>query len=295
MGFYTLIAWTHHTFNAWWGCWRFSAGCINCYAEQLNKRWRRAVWGRNGLRWVPSEAYWAEPVLWNKKAAAAGVRRRVFSNSMSDVFEEHDDLPPLRARLFSVIRQTLNLEWLLLTKRPENIAAMVPADWGDGYPNVTLMTSVENGDVDHRIATLQGLPAVRRGLSCEPLIGPVELRGRLAGIHWVIVGGESGGGARPMDAQWVRDIRDACAEQGVAFFFKQAGNVLGKAWGTKKPHGDDPSEWPSEFRLQQLPDGLGEEPSVGGAGAAQGRASWTDAEALASVGVRQGTADVARS
>jgi protein gp37 len=123
---------------------------------------------------------------------------------------------------------TPNLDWLLLTKRPENIAGMLPPDWGEGYPNAWLGTTVEDERVAHRIDALRAVPAAVRFLSVEPMIGPLELRGRLDGIGWVIVGGESGAKARPMALRWARNVRGACVEAGVAFHFKQ--------WGTWAPH-----------------------------------------------------------
>jgi protein gp37 len=227
------IEWCRHSFCAWWGCVRVSDGCRFCYADTLNNRYKRAEWGVGGKRTIASDAYWRKPLKWDREAAAAGERHRVFSSSMSDVFEDHPAVVDARARLFDLIRCTPNLDWLLLTKRPENITSMLPADWGDGWPNVVLLTSVEDDRVRHRIRALQGVPSLRRGLSCEPLIGPLDLTGYLDGISWVIVGGESGAQARPWHWDWPRHVRDACVAAGVPFFYKQHGEwvaagVLGR-------------------------------------------------------------------
>jgi protein gp37 len=143
------------------------------------------------------------------------------------VFEDVDD--GQLERLWSEIRTTQDLDWLLLTKRPENIVRMLPADWGDSWPNVWLGATVENQRrADERIPILQQIPAVVRFLSCEPLLEPVTLD--QAGIDWVIVGAESDPHKRPlrpMELDWVRSLRDQCLAAGTAFFFKQA-NIGGR-------------------------------------------------------------------
>lgn len=209
--------------------------------------------------------HWDEPFKWNKDAEKAGERRRVFCASMADVFEDNEALEPWRAALWLIIQQTPHLDWQLLTKRPENIARFLPADWGNGYPNVWLGTTAENQEyADKRIPHLLAVPAVVRFLSCEPLLGPIDFhrvevaasdaidpewrdgrRGqpivsvlgdrdpeweREPGIHWVIAGGESGGGARPMHINWARSLRDQCAAAGVAYFFKQWGEWAPTHW-----------------------------------------------------------------
>jgi protein gp37 len=123
-----------------------------------------------------------------------------------------------------MIRQTPCLQWLLLSKRPENFPRFLPEDWGCGYHNVCLMVSTENQEwAERRIPILLGTPARWRGLSCEPLLGGIDLAPWLGGLDWVIVGGESGKGARPMDPDWARSLRDQCAGAGVSYFFKQWG------------------------------------------------------------------------
>lgn len=270
----TGIAWTHSTFNGWVGCTRVSPGCDHCYAEVLAKRTGLVGWGPHAPRRLTSPANWRKPIRWNREAAAAGARRRVFCSSMADVF---DNAVPAEWRdgLWETVRRTSWLDWQLLTKRPQNMPRMLPPDWRDGYPNVWLGTTCENQEeADRRIPVLLGIPARVRFLSCEPLIGPVSFRWAkwvdhremlaakgsvghldgLAGIHWVIVGGESGAGARPMDPAWARALRDQCAEAGVPFFFKQTGSRR-EAWPGVTGKGDDPAEWPSDLRVQAFPDG----------------------------------------
>lgn len=235
------IEWTDHTFNPWWGCTKVSAGCKHCYAEALSNRWKRAEWGVNGVRVRTSEANWREPLVWNRKAAAAGRRERVFCASMADVFEvreshaQCDELQAWREDLFDLITETESLCWLLLTKRPQNIlntmrwwARQGGMEMVEGLlKRVWVGTSVENQAVaDERIAHLLDVPAGVRFLSVEPLLGAVDLELYLHGIDWVIVGGESGHNARPMHPDWVRAIRDQCIAAGVPFFFKQWGEWL---------------------------------------------------------------------
>jgi protein gp37 len=215
------ISWTDATFNAWIGCTRISPACDHCYA---------ATWGaRFGYAWdtVPvrtSAANWKKPIQWNGQAADAGEPRFVFCASLADVFDKRAD-PAWRADLFRVVDATPHLVWLLLTKRPQLIEAVtgIPQHWRRGAPsNVWMGTTVED-QVQHdiRVRHLRAAPAARRFLSMEPLLGPVEVD--LRGIDWVIVGGESGKDARPMDPAWARSIRDQCAAAGVAFHFKQWG------------------------------------------------------------------------
>lgn len=231
MGAYSKIEWTTHTFNPWWGCTKVSDGCKFCYAEALSKRYGHSFWGPLADRRLMSDQHWRQPQQWNAEAARAGERYRVFCASMADVFDERAPAGQLE-RLWDVIRATPYLDWQLLTKRPHRIAESLPGDWGDGYENVWLGTSVEDSKVLHRIDHLIETPAVVHFLSVEPLIGPIG-RLPLGDIEWVIVGGESGPKARPIEIEWVRDIQRQCAEaeQEVAFFFKQWGGVNKKKAG----------------------------------------------------------------
>ena len=250
MGFDSSIEWTTHTFNPWWGCTKVSDGCKFCYAETLSNRYGHNVWGPGKARRLMSDAYWQQPAKWNAMAKAAGQRARVFCASMADVFEE--EAPEgQRERLWKVIRATPHLDWQLLTKRPHLIAGMLPEDWGAGWPNVWLGTSVEDSRVVHRFQQLINVPATVHFLSLEPLIGPLPNL-PLSDIEWVIVGGESGPGARRMAPEWARDIRRQCRDAGVAFFFKQAGSVLAREWGCASKGGDI-NELPLEFRIREMP------------------------------------------
>lgn len=181
------------------------------------------IWGVKGTRVRTSEANWKKPISWNKKALKGGARKRVFCSSLADVFEDREDLVAARADLFELIRKTPHLDWLLLTKRPENVAKMLPKDWGNGWPNVWLGTSAEDQThYDSRVPTLLAVPASIHFISAEPLIGPIKLaHGKKDGLDWVIVGGESGAGFREMKTEWAGAVRDDCKRLGPAFFFKQ--------------------------------------------------------------------------
>ena len=266
MGADSKIEWTHHTFNPWRGCTKVSEGCKFCYALDLSKRNPAVlgIWGPKGTRVVAAESYWRQPLKWNKAAEQAGERHRVFCASLADVFEGPETMPSgawpaveaARRRLFELILDTPHLDWLLLTKRPQNVLRYSPMrdetgrDWHrDGWPaNIWLGTSVENqAAADERIPHLLRVPARVRFLSCEPLLGPVDVsRWLLAGfpahidrdgrahgaplnIHWLIAGGESGGHARPMHPAWARSLRDQCQAAGVAFHFKQHGEWMSEA------------------------------------------------------------------
>jgi protein gp37 len=224
VGANSKIEWTHHTFNPWWGCVEMSPACDHCYARTFAKRVGYDVWGADKPRRSASPAYWREPLKWNKAAQDAGERRRVFCASMADVFEKgSSDLDEQRKNLWALIDMTPMLDWLLLTKRPENITRMVPPDWlTTPRPNVWYGATVEDGPRMARIDRLRQVPALVRFLSCEPLLD--EITPDLTGIHWVICGGESGPKARPMNPRWARELRDQCAFSGVAFHFKQWGD-----------------------------------------------------------------------
>jgi protein gp37 len=311
----TSIEWCHHTFNPWMGCTKVSAGCANCYAETLmDTRYGKTKWGPRGLRVIKADSGWREPLKWDREAKAAGERHRVFCASLADVFEGEDTMPAdawpaveeARTRLFALIDGTPNLDWLLLTKRPENAARMIrKTPWdrcakcgayadldeeekreslfkldrhNDGWvcrkcgihasyhrENLWLGTSVENEDATCRIDILRRSPVVVRFLSIEPLIGPIGQL-NLAGIHWVIVGGESGHGARPMNVEWARSIVSQCKAAGVECFVKQLGaeprdppagafdwENEAHAMLLKDPKGGDWSEWPEDLRVREFP------------------------------------------
>jgi len=260
----TGISWTDSTFNPWIGCAKVSPGCDHCYAEvSTPSRTMAIVWGPNEARKHTSAANWNLPRRWNaghaQFFAQHGRRRRVFCASLADVFDNKAD-PAWREELWALIRETPNLDWLLLTKRVGNVPAMLPADWGDGYHNVWLGISVVNQEeADRDIGKLVAVPAKTRFLSMEPLLGPVDLAVPLGlvrvgldqhllpnhypDIDWVIAGGESGPHARPMAQAWVENIRIQCNTAKVAFFFKQWGGTAKDKGGCQLPSGES-KEWP---------------------------------------------------
>ncbi len=265
MGKDSKISWTDSTFNPWWGCTKISEGCFNCYAATFAKR-TGLEWGPKADRRFFTDKHWGEPVKWNLAAAKAGKQNRVFCSSMADVFEDRFQLDSHRSRLFRLIHLTPYLDWLLLTKRPENVVRMLPPDWNlNCQPNVWFGTSVENQyAAQKRIPELLAIKAAVRFLSVEPMLGPIDLSPYLINatdlgqdhqfsdrmgvhgrIHWVICGGESGPGARPMDLAWARSLRDQCKAAGVAFFFKQLGGVRDK--------GGDLESIPEDLRIREFP------------------------------------------
>lgn len=271
------IEWTDHTFNPWVGCEKVSEGCANCYAEQLmDIRLGRVKWGKEGTRSRTGDDNWMLPLRWDRQAEEDGVRPRVFCSSLADVFEDKDYLIPWRHDLFELIENTPNLDWLLLTKRPENVARMMD-HYTEGFPeNVWMGTSVENQKwADIRIPELIKIPAAVRFLSMEPLLGPVNIfdslklaegrddvqeaierywdRNNPYHLHWVIVGGESGPNARPMFPEWVFDLRAQCQGAGIPFFFKQTGNVLARALNLEDKKGGRFDELPDIMALREFP------------------------------------------
>lgn len=245
------IEWTNHTFSPWTGCTKVSPACDNCYAEVWAKRSGHVEWGPHGSRRRTKPGTWAGPLKWNAEALDRGVRYRVFCASLADVFDNHKSiLPEWRDDLWDLIARTPHLDWLLLTKRPQNIEKMLPDGygapaWGNGWPNVWLGTTVENQtEADRRIPHLLSVPAKVHFLSCEPLLGPVRIDSIPGGksdgtalhplsgtprIGWVIAGGESGPHYRPSDLDWYRSLRDQCAAAGVPFLFKQHSGASQKA------------------------------------------------------------------
>lgn len=260
----TKIEWCDFTFNPWIGCSKVSPGCANCYAETLmDKRYGKVKWGKGRARIRTSESNWKLPLKWNREAskfaeAALGYgtsvgmhpakRQRVFCASLADWLDDEVPIEWL-ADLLKLIHDTPNLDWLLLTKRPENartrtLSVMTywathgggdAAAWLDGWrsgknppANVWVGTSVEDqARADERIPKLLKIPARVRFLSVEPLLGPIRFgafsEDMMQGIHWAIFGGESGTGARPCKVEWIRDGVRQCKAAGVACFVKQLG------------------------------------------------------------------------
>ena len=216
------IEWTEMTWNPVTGCVKISKGCTHCYAERMAKRLTAMGSSRylDGFKPTLHHDLIDLPMRWKKP-------RTVFVNSMSDLFQEAvpDDFI---ARVFETMAACPQHTFQILTKRSGRVAAL-----GSRLPwpaNVWMGVSVENAQVLDRIDDLRAVPAQVRFLSCEPLIGPLGALD-LAGIHWAIVGGESGPGARPMREAWAQDIREQCEDQGVAFFFKQWGGVRKEKFG----------------------------------------------------------------
>ena len=212
----TRIEWTEMTWNPVTGCTKLSQGCKHCYAERMATRLQAMGNPRypDGFELRLHEDLIDAPRRWKKPS-------RVFVNSMSDLF--HEDIPEsFIQRVFATMASCPQHTFQILTKRSQRLAHLASAlRWS---PNVWMGVSVENAAVTHRIDDLRTVPAAVRFLSCEPLIGPLENLD-LSRMDWLIVGGESGPGARPMQAEWVRDLRDQCRRSGSAFFFKQWGGV----------------------------------------------------------------------
>jgi len=298
MGEWTKIAWTDRTFNPWWHCVERGAECQNCYARTFAKRTGFDVWGASKPARFFGDKHWNEPLRWNRRAEITKdsegytnashepARDRVFCGSMCDVFEERADLIAPRLRLFDLICRTPSLCWQLLTKRPENARDLGEvwqgtSDWPD---NVWLgATAGTQATANARIPHLLAVPAAVLFLSCEPLIGPIDLtkitlrefpvtsrapipasvtcdglRGYCGateeedtpaarGLQWIIVGSESGPHARPMDLAWARSIVAQCREAGIACFVKQLPANNPRHVST------NPADFPPDLRVRQFP------------------------------------------
>jgi len=298
MGERSGINWTNHSFSPWIGCSKVSPACANCYAERdWDKRYKRVVWGPHGTRRVAAGSSWRNPVRWDKRQAELESgspvdplqRPRVFCSPLADIFEDWKgpmlssqgtslndqwlqvtrgrrlSMDNVRVRLFELIHKTPHLNWLLLTKRPENarqmIASAIGANGAFSLKNVWLGASVENQEfADKRIPELLKCRDISPVLflSCEPLLGPLRLdypdslyphgpqyccsghecgcygmpsdppaylNSSFGGVDWVIAGGESGPNPRASDPNWFRSLRDQCKTANVPFFFKQWGEI----------------------------------------------------------------------
>lgn len=221
------IEWTDHTWSPWWGCVKVSRGCKRCYAETLAKRTGFQIWGQDADRRHLSQKHWEEPYKWNEEAGRRGVKYKVFP-SMCDPFERRPDLDPLRRRFWDLIATTKHLQWLLLTKRPEELVSYprLPA-------NAHLLATVEGNTVKARIDQLRNYRKLYHvagrtyGLSIEPLVEPLHLTtSDLRGIDWSIVGGETGAGAEPMVPLWAQTVYWTTRQAGSKFFFKQWGDAV---------------------------------------------------------------------
>ncbi|MEQ9634774.1 MAG: phage Gp37/Gp68 family protein [Devosia marina] len=284
----SAIEWTDSTFNPWIGCTKISPACDHCYAEALmDKRHGRVKWG--GERSRTSASNWQQPRRWQKQAAAFfaqhGRRRRVFCSSLADVFD--NQVPDeWRADLWTLIYDTPDLDWLLLTKRPQNIGKMLPAFWEHVRGHVWFGTTVEDQQrAAQNIHHLLQHNAAVHFASCEPLLGPMDLKEYFhdsdcadvmslgepcicsdrpdpeARLDWVIAGGESGPQARPSHPDWFRSLRDQCAAAGVPFLFKQ--------WGEWSPRGPESFGYPivdgvPQFRMSDTGDNGSDLAATGG-------------------------------
>lgn len=281
----TGISWANKTFNGWVGCTKVNELCTNCYAERDNKfrKWNGGTWGVGAPRHLTSVSNWRQVFDWDLEAGETRQRFRVFGFSLADWADEvgpewpADRIIPVRdytskkleeykayrrmvgdvdARdvfMKYVVRETRNLDWLLLTKRYEFAAKYLRQLW-DASPwgNVWVIYSAGTQDtLDEAMDSLKTVHAVVRGISAEPLLGSTDFSMHLEALDWVIAGGESGTKAREMKASWERVIREQCGAAGVAYFLKQ----LGSEWmGTHWPHKwDDPGTWPTGMNVQQFP------------------------------------------
>lgn len=255
----TAIEWCDATLNLWWGCTKVSDGCKNCYAETLSNRYKKNNWGPNGVR-QEVKSWRTTLAKISKRAKAEGRRPRVFVQSMSDLFEGPETMGGVNSENWKIVTRLRHefrdaaiahphIDFPCLTKRPQRVKDLVPLGWFEDWPeNVWIGTSVEDQKTaDERIPHLIRIPASVRFLSCEPLLGPVdlscigasdELSGcadddpfRLGFINWVITGGESGPNRRTCDLEWMRSLRDQCKLAGVPFF--------GKQWDKVRPLPDD--------------------------------------------------------
>jgi protein gp37 len=207
MGKVTKIEWCHRTFNPWWGCTQVSALCDHCYAMSLDARWfKRMHWGPRAPRRYFADAYWGQPLSWDRLAAVEARRHRVFCASMADVFDKAAD-PLVRDRLWQLI----------------NASKMLPADWANGYPNVWLVVSVDQAALERDAARLLSIPALVHGISIQPQLAPVRLAEFAPLLQWVIVGGESGAGSRPFHLEWARQLIAECASAATPIFVQRLG------------------------------------------------------------------------
>lgn len=246
------IGWTDHTNNLWWGCSKVNAGCKNCYADAFStKRLGENIWGEKKPRKKIKSAF-PDLFKFQKQAAQAGIIAKVFIGSMMDIFEapknmvDHNGKPlledtgVLRNDLFNYIDKGFfpNLQFLFLTKRPENIELMIPEKWVSGLPpeNVAFGVSVSTQEIAKRVLPIMAGIKGNKFISMEPMLEEIDLFESFlhndldymllgAVVDWVIVGGESGNKKRPFDADWARKIRWQCKDFGIPFFMKQMDKV----------------------------------------------------------------------
>lgn len=289
MGDVTGISWCDRTCNLWIGCTKVSPGCKLCYAERDNERYHWTDrWGPEGTRhrtkMLPKLAIWnrerwfeCQDCGWRGDNTADGLcprclhdgleptRQRVFINSLSDLFEDRPELVPWRDEFWKAVDACPNLDFLVLTKRPENLDRLIPGNWIFGLPpNIWWGISAENQEeFDARIPVLESWMRLRQAgvmwVSAEPLLGPIDMEAWLTEddigdedapmwswpISWVVVGGESGPGCRPMDLTWARVLRNQCQEAEVAFYMKQLGGAVDRR--------ERLEELPQDLRIREWP------------------------------------------
>lgn len=262
----TKIQWAHHTFNPWWGCEHAGPECDNCYAEAFSNRLGRKLWGHVSDRLFFGDKHWGEPMKWDAKAKKAGARHRVFCASMADVLEDRRDLDPQRERLWRLIEDTPNLDWMLLSKRPSKFATLTPEWWHQDWPLNAWAGCTAGTQKTANVLIPQLVAATReasvRFVSAEPLLEEVSYGHLLGGISLLILGGESGAKARPMDIGWTRSAKTAARAVGCAVFVKQLGPhpYEGDSLGSeqydlllKDRKGGEMSEWPEDLRIREMP------------------------------------------
>ena len=210
------IGWTDRTHNFWWGCNKVSEECLHCYIAPIMRRG-----GFEPFKGPMRTKNWTAPLKWNCHAEGKNIRPRIFTCSMSDFF--HPGADKWRAEAWDIISECNNLDWLILTKRPELIENRLPSDWGLGYSNVWLGVTAGCQKSLRRVRILQDIPAAVRFISAEPLLESVNFSPYLNNFHWVITGCERAkkGERRIMDLNWVRDIDQQCKAAGIPHFFKQ--------------------------------------------------------------------------
>lgn len=260
------IQWTKHTWNPVEGCRKVSQGCKYCYAERLVERFNKPGQPKekdfSKVRRTSAQT-WNFPYKIHKKLTGQEpfTERLVFTCSMSDFFISEAD--EWRPEMWRIIRETPNLIYQILTKRPERVLENLPHDWGEGYPNVWIGVSTENQEnFDLRVPILLSIPAKVRFLSIEPLIGEIDLTKVMESnkLDWVIIGGESGNESgksryRPCNASWIQYLTAMFQLAGVPVFVKQLGTYLAKGMGLQDKKGGDINEFPEGLRIRQWPKG----------------------------------------
>lgn len=266
MGQQTNIPWVDSTFNPWIGCTKVSPGCANCYAEKsLPARFRNIKWGPGEERVRTSADNWETLKRWDRMNKKSGTRSTILCASLCDVFEDNPQVEEWREELFRLAEQTPNLDLLFLTKRPENVEWMLPDRWsqrGVLLNNVWFGFTIESQKMlDIRWSAISSFTHRFRQraifLSLEPLLGPIDFCTAslwTRTIDWVIVGGESGPDARPMDLDWARSIIVQCREAKIPVFFKQAGSAYAREHGLKDRKGADLKELPLGLHFREFPE-----------------------------------------